>query len=1213
MQNHVEPFLADILDKLWSNHAAVLVGAGFSKNAKPNSANCLTFPSWEELGDVFYRKIHCNDNNGKYLNVLKLADEVEAAFGRGSLEQILINNIPDKDYEPSDLHVKLLNLPWVDVFTTNYDTLLERACTSVISHKYDVVLTKADLINAERPRIIKLHGSFPSERPFIITEEDYRKYPFDFSPFVNTVQQSLIENTLCLIGFSGDDPNFLKWIGWIRDNLGAHNSPKIYLIGVFNLSNAQSKLLEKRNVTVIDLGGCDGVNHNHYLGMEFFIKSMMKGKMKRDNLSWPSSETVERYSIRDDSSISISKISKLDNVWRGSRLRYPGWCILPEENRNTLWSFTNGWVNFLASPIEIEDELEFSIIFEVLWRLDKALCPLIDGLSLRVENIINRNWGLLSGEMKFITGNRIGTFNEAREKLIFLCNMLLRFYRQEDNRVGWERLSQDITVHYELLSPEEKALYNYERSLFSLFKLDIKSVNYCLSNWERNEALPFYEAKRAGILAELGKVDEAISIVEKSLNTIRKRLSLKPITINYADVSQEAYVMLLVQYFKSSSLRDKPIEDTEVNINEFSERWGQLAQYRSDPWNELKTFRIRLERDDEYSKKEYGDFDLGVRKRSRSFDVYHTELISSVNFLLFCEAAGIPFKIPHARIASESAVGALKRIYAFCPYWSMASMFRLGDKKYVESILNRVTINSMDRKEIDKIIESNLEVFYSIFDIHSERIDSLDGLPSGLISVIPEIVSRLVAKCSLEVKFKVIELLEKIYRIENKPKFLGISNLTKRVLSSLSVKDKISVIPVLLNFPIVTSSSPYISREYQNPLVVILDLNNINLSRNYLKINKEIIDKNIKMVSSSSTEEREWASTTLIFLNENGLLTRGEEKRLTKALWSDVCEFGFPKNISYYKFIFLNKLAPDSVNVRSLFVKYISTYSFPIQSLLKEKGVMITNGDDNFCTEIIGGLRFIELDENDIAALISKLDFWFESDMRYLSEQQERMQGEFFARFNNITRILIALCEGSFKNITDKNINNICDLVRKMKEHGCMTLELECVLLYGDTAERSKIANDIDENLSSINKSKVLSALKAVHHLIKNYDIKEMLPIIESMAGKIKWRSEIYLYFTVDIVKIMYDENPEGLPQNFHEVVFSFLNTLADESYKNTISDDNAFLEYLELRVHIASLASSMYEYFSSKDIPSILRWKEICSSNDEFDEVKNAWNSMIV
>ncbi|ELY4757268.1 SIR2 family protein, partial [Cronobacter sakazakii] len=191
---------------------------------------------WNDLGDIFYESVYCKKNDNRYSNVLKLGDEVQAAFGRATLDKLIMDHVPDKEYEPSKLHVSLLSLPWIDVFTTNYDTLLERASVNVDSRKYDIVLNKNDLMNAERPRIIKLHGSFPSERPFIVTEEDYRKYPLENSPFVNTVQQSLIENTLCLIGFSGDDPNFLNWIGWIRDNLGTENSPKIYLIGLFSFN-----------------------------------------------------------------------------------------------------------------------------------------------------------------------------------------------------------------------------------------------------------------------------------------------------------------------------------------------------------------------------------------------------------------------------------------------------------------------------------------------------------------------------------------------------------------------------------------------------------------------------------------------------------------------------------------------------------------------------------------------------------------------------------------------------------------------------------------------------------------------------------------------------------------------------------------------------------------------------------------------------------------
>ena len=125
------------------------------------------------------------------------------------LETLIQNSLPDERVYPGRLHIELMKLPWSDVFTTNYDTLLEKAFIEADRYYYKVT-NKETLLYTPHPRLMKLHGSFPDIRPFIITEEDYRTYPQKFPEFVNTVRQSLIENILCLIGFSGDDPNFLS-------------------------------------------------------------------------------------------------------------------------------------------------------------------------------------------------------------------------------------------------------------------------------------------------------------------------------------------------------------------------------------------------------------------------------------------------------------------------------------------------------------------------------------------------------------------------------------------------------------------------------------------------------------------------------------------------------------------------------------------------------------------------------------------------------------------------------------------------------------------------------------------------------------------------------------------------------------------------------------------------------------------------------------------
>ena len=86
-----------------------------------------------------------------------------------------------------------------------------------------------------------------------MSEEDFRRYPLDHAPFVNTVQQSLLENFFVLIGFSGNDPNFKKCIGWIHDNLGLKNSPKIFMISHKPETIVNMRVLADKNIEVIVL------------------------------------------------------------------------------------------------------------------------------------------------------------------------------------------------------------------------------------------------------------------------------------------------------------------------------------------------------------------------------------------------------------------------------------------------------------------------------------------------------------------------------------------------------------------------------------------------------------------------------------------------------------------------------------------------------------------------------------------------------------------------------------------------------------------------------------------------------------------------------------------------------------------------------------------------------------------------------------------------
>jgi hypothetical protein len=142
---------------------------------------------------------------------------------------------------------------------------------------YQVVKTAAGLRIKKRKNIIKLHGSLRSaaererfdfqfdgdhKKQYIISKEDYENYPKDHEAFTQLMRISLLQESFCLIGFSGVDPNFLQWINWVRDILfkaarlhRKDNRYKIYLMDTSEGDVSADKQLfyENHNIVRIPL------------------------------------------------------------------------------------------------------------------------------------------------------------------------------------------------------------------------------------------------------------------------------------------------------------------------------------------------------------------------------------------------------------------------------------------------------------------------------------------------------------------------------------------------------------------------------------------------------------------------------------------------------------------------------------------------------------------------------------------------------------------------------------------------------------------------------------------------------------------------------------------------------------------------------------------------------------------------------------------------
>lgn len=332
--NQSELYNEKLIEGLLNERVSILVGAGFSRNAlRANESVTHDLPLWNGLIDVMYEKLDLKEGK-EYLNPLSVAQQFEEMYDRPSLNKCIKDTMKDDDYIPSKVHKDFLELPWKNIFTTNYDTLLERTCKKIVNRKYNIISREDDLLYVDgNPKIIKLHGTFPLYDSLIITEEDYRTYPTKHARFVNTVQQALLENMFCVIGFSGSDPNFLNWIGWVHDNIGLENSPVIYMITDQKKSEAETKSLAAKKIQLIVIDDIlknkknVSVNEKYELYVSD-LKEQLEERKKQSTV-WLTSNDIkyENYKSKNE--------KQLLDYLRDIHERYLGWIIAPYDCAQT--------------------------------------------------------------------------------------------------------------------------------------------------------------------------------------------------------------------------------------------------------------------------------------------------------------------------------------------------------------------------------------------------------------------------------------------------------------------------------------------------------------------------------------------------------------------------------------------------------------------------------------------------------------------------------------------------------------------------------------------------------------------------------------------------------------------------------------------------------------------------------------------------------------
>lgn len=593
---------------LANGNAAVMVGAGFSRNAENGDSLAL----WSDVAKELWRELNPSASELKDYSVstvTQLGEQYSRVFSRPALEEVLKRLIPDERIRPGVLHDQLLQLPWSEIFTTNYDTLLERAAESIVERAHHTVTCREDIPQSKilgRRRIVKLHGSFPSQRPFIFTEDDYRKYPEQFAPFVNLVRQSLLENVFCLIGFSGDDPNFLYWIGWVRDMLDQHSLP-IYLFLSKHPTLGQKALLEARNVTPVVLPQPAACEEHDYSKRFSELFGLLADSSESLESTWAKTYFTHYDRPQSDSTFKIRISMLLDSYGQVSSLHkeYPGWIVAPKVIRRRLRR------NIEALPVlsgqgEITEHLLKDIPYvgvvlfaEYAWIQEAALQCWQDECAPAAIEMMKATKGSFpansDSQHKKLAKLKVFTAVEFHSHWRDLGISLLRWARQELRRAEFN----DVRDMLETSAPSDLYLVDeiaYESILFSLFEGDRDIALNLVETWTILSSDSYMYIRKGMLWGELGKIKAGLSVSLEGLQKLRLKQKLHSGSTKY--LSQEAWACLVIEHLQQvTNWEEKyntPPRIDEALSAQLNRRLNDLAASGHDPRRDIEAIISEL-------------------------------------------------------------------------------------------------------------------------------------------------------------------------------------------------------------------------------------------------------------------------------------------------------------------------------------------------------------------------------------------------------------------------------------------------------------------------------------------------------------------------------------------------------------------------------------------------------------------------------------------
>ena len=1234
-QSHIDR----VREALWqrSGGASVMIGSGFSRNALKLRPQADAPPTWREVTKAVSGKLYPQDDGSDVIlgssamgDFLKLAQEYEAAFGRGDLHRFIQRLIRDDDFKPGDLHTRLLRLPWRDVFTTNWDTLLERARSFVADRAYSIVRNMDEISLVDQPRIIKLHGSLPAHFPLIFTEEDYRTYPKKFAPFVNTVQQAMMETVFCLIGFSGDDPNFLQWSGWVRDNLG-ESAPKIYLAGWLNLSPHRRRMLEDRNIVPIDLARHPQANKwpehkRHQYATDWILHSLERGR-PYEVTEWPSRSERQLQPIQEElqpvkevvpdeprkeiyppsgseneSGNLLEQVRECLDTWTHNRRIYPGWLATPANTRPLMNWHTQQWearilrVRPKFAPVE-----RLGAIRELMWRREIMLDPISNHLETAAQEILEE----IDCQARTIKGipDTSVDWADIRETWRTVALVLVTVARFEFDEDLFEKRIEALSPFRDD-HPDIGQRIHHERCLWAVYSLDFEKLEDLLKDWQTENCDPVWMMRKAAILFEMNQNDDAIQLLNHALSAIRENFRDRR---SLAGPSREGWALWLALAFEQGW--GEPDQ-------KLSRRWRELASLKCDASIEKHWYEQAIKGSD--TKQEKQPFDLGQRQgyHFHLSNAEYDQQIAAYRAIRLSEVAGLPPIANRFVVASNMLKLAADRLALTDPEMAARLILQVSDydeDPMLTQVLSRPRVAAMPVDSVKRLIQvCNSAIEYALPRITGGRQRAIFWIERLRVAL--EVLSRLVLRSEPKMAETVFDKALEYYRNNHVAQDSWLEKPVRHILErswKTLPKDRQSArVLDLLNAPIVGMDRFTASDRYPDPGWLLQDEFPLPDRTSDNENRWQAIISLLVRGLNAGGEARERAATRIVEIALKGWLSDDEESQVAQALWhqdhTEPDDLPGGTNIHAWVFLLLPQPQPGLAEQRFR-RKWLNTDNLPqgdgadLDEILWQVGSAISGLKDRQQP-----LTLSDKEKNYLADIVGQWAEYPPLPQIEIGIFRDNKRIDLASRaIDGLLSILLAV------SIPETTATKLDKKVQALKGSDTPGLGLIAGIVKALPDRADEIALLVRMELTSDNKGWSGNAIRGLYHWLKTASDSTLgiLPppddLVREIGIIIATRRKVVLKQALQIAKWVFEKENEDQREIIGPLAIQGLGYLIEElRYDREHDQDNDF-DVPFLRWVCTHLALAMAEHGLADD-PTIARWLEI-AKEDPLPEVRHA------